>query len=114
MPASVTCIFLTRSGNGSLRIAVSAVPTSPPNSLTSTVVPAGCEPRGTMLWIRIATASPFSTPSTAMGPFRQAEFLAGDISLAFDASAKGVERFDFDNIAGFDGKHRLGIRAIYI
>jgi len=49
-----------------------------------------------------------------MGPFRQAEFLAGDISLAFDASAKGVERFDLDNIAEFDDKHRPGIRAIYI
>jgi hypothetical protein len=41
-----------------------------------------------------------------------AEFLAGDISLALNASAKGVERFDLDNIPRFDGEHRLCVRTI--
>jgi len=114
MPDSVTSIFLTRSGNGSLRSADESAKLPDEDRGTS---------RLRTTWDdavdqdrhRVAFFGAFNSDGTILRVGkRQAEFLAGDISLAFDTSAKGVESFDLDNIAGFDGKHRLCIRAIYV
>ena len=68
MPCSVTSIFFTRSGSGGLRSAVLPVATRPPNSVISAVVPTGCGPRGLIEWMWTQSTSPFSAPSTAIGP----------------------------------------------
>ena len=69
MPSGVTTIFFTRSGSGGFSMAVVVVPTRPPNSGISAVVPAGCGPRGRIEMSSTASTSPFAAPSTAIGPF---------------------------------------------
>ena len=68
-PSGVTTIFFTRSGSGGCSIAVVGVPTRPPKSGMSAVVPAGCGPRGRIDRSSTASTSPFSAPATAIGPF---------------------------------------------
>ena len=68
-PLSLTWYFITRSGRGGLSIGVPALPTRPPNSGMSAEVPTGWGPRGTMVSMRTHRTSPFSAPSTAIGPF---------------------------------------------
>ena len=63
------------------------VPTRPPNSGISAVVPTGCGPRGLIEWMWTASTSPFSAPSTAIGPhcgLRKGTFSsAAGLSLSF-------------------------------